>query len=749
MDFTLRHLAAKDLKPRERPTEDVADARHRSMMEAIAPYAKKTVQQNLTPVYVDYKTRNTKLVLVLCPEWSPYMPPFSLARLSGVAKSAGYETHLMDLNVKAYVEFRDDWWPNKKIPFRLWDPSSSWHWLGDTYAKDIHPVLEPLLSRAVDEILEQKPDVVGFSVYYISEEPTKWMCQEIKRRAPHIKIAVGGPNVHKSWFKVEPYYDYVVVGEGEVNLLVMLDEIEEKKQVEYPRILSQPEDERVNINGMPMPDYESLDFSLYELPNGINTEISRGCTAKCTFCEETHFWKYRQRQAVDLVTELEWLYYNKGTDVVWFIDSLINGNVKELRAFALALKAKGLKIKWTGYARCDGRMDLAYLQDLADGGCLMFNFGCESGSQKVLDDMHKGVTIQEMEQNFIDCKKVGIWAATNWIVGFPTESLQDFADTMTFMWRMRNNNMNNAGLGVGYGLGPETIVGQNPDQYNISWHKYQGHWITKDLKMGGTHVMTRVKNIHMFLDFFKGCTDVPVTYPVRYSLANEHYSIKFDNPNTVREIEYEKFDYNIIKPNINPFADALVNEMWPFFRMLWKCRGGYTATVKFNPEIDLKEFGTQYGPGMYTANFYFKIDDDGKWFANFKYKFDQIDNPYDDREPPPKGRKGPFYAQDYSRLQSNTAKRARRLAKPTWSIDEGRSGQDFADLLNEEEHYNKTIDFSFEYRYIGQGHWGNYKDYEVAVSNVSRDAIPEKEADNSQIIIPISSIKKKVHEAGK
>ena len=750
MDFTLRHLAVDDLKPHDRPTEDIADARHRSMMEAIAPYAKQTVQQNLTPVYVDYKTRNTKLVLVLCPEWSPYMPPFSLSRLSGVAKSSGYETHIMDLNVKAYVEYRDDWWPNKKIPFRLWDPSSSWHWLGDTYAKDIHPVLEPLLSKAVDDILAKEPDVVGFSVYYISEEPTKWMCQEIKRRAPHIKIAVGGPNVHKSWFKTEPYYDYIVVGEGEVNLLVMLDEIEEKKQVEYPRILSQPEDERVNINGLPMPDYESLDFSLYELPNGINTEISRGCTAKCTFCEETHFWKYRQRQAVDLVTELEWLYYNKGTDVVWFIDSLINGNPKELRAFALALKAKNLKIKWTGYARCDGRMDLAYLQDLADGGCLMFNFGCESGSQKVLDDMHKGVTIQEMEQNFIDCKKVGIWCATNWIVGFPTEDLQDFADTMTFMWRMRNNNMNNAGLGVGYGLGPETIVGQNPDKYNISWHKYQGHWITKDLTMGGTHVMTRVKNIHMFLDFFKDCTDVPVTYPIRYSLAKEHYSIKLNDPTTMRDIEYEKFDYNIIKPNINPFADKLVNEMWPFFRMLWKTRGGYTANIKFNPDIDLKEFGTQYGPGMYNATFYFRIDDDGKWFANFKYKFDQIDNPFDDRLPPPEGRKGPFYAQDYSRMMSNTAKRARRLAKPTWSLDDGRSGQDFADLLNEEEQLNKTVDFSFEYRYVGQGHWGDYKEYEVAVANVSKDIIPEKEADTSaNVVIPVSSIKKRVYETGK
>jgi hypothetical protein len=755
LDFTLRHLAVDELKPHEKPTEDIADARHRSMMEAIAPYAKQTLQKNLTPVYVDYKTRNTKLVLVLCPEWSPYMPPFSLARLSGVAKSAGYETHIMDLNVKAYNAFRDDWWPNQKIPFRLWDPSSSWHWLGDTYMNDIHPVLEPILSEAVDKIIAMDPQVVGFSIYYISEEPSKWMCQEIKRRAPHIKIAVGGPNVHKSWFPIQKYYDYVIIGEGEQNLLVMLDEIEAgAEHTGAPRVLTQPEDQRININGLPMPDYESIDFSQYEVPNGVNSEISRGCTAKCTFCEETHFWKYRQRQSVDLVTEVEWLYYNKGTDIIWFIDSLINGNVKELRAFALALKAKGLKVRWTGYARCDGRMDYEYLKDLADGGCIMFNFGCESGSQKVLDDMSKGVTIQEMEQNFIDCKKVGIWAATNWIVGFPTEDLQDYSDTMTFMWRMKNNNMNNAGLGVGYGLGPETIVGQNPDKFNISWHKYQNHWITKDLKMGGTHVMTRVKCIHMWLDFFRGCTDVPISYPVRTALEKDHYHIILDNPSTMRDIEYEKFDYNIIKPNINPFADTLVNEMWPFFRNLWRARGGYAAQVKFSPELDLKEFGSQYGPGMYTATFNFRINDAGQWHANFKFKFDQIDNPYDDRLPPPEGRKGPFYAQDYSRLQSNTAKRARKIAKPSWSVDEGRSGQDFSDLLREEAELNASIDFSFEYHYVGDGDWSDLEKYRVDVSNVKREAIPEKEAMSALDFakqaqpnvqsVPITSITRKV-----
>lgn len=726
-------LTAKDfaVNPKERPTQDIADDRHKAMMDAIAPYAKPTVQKNLTPIYVDYKTRETSMVLVLCPEWSPYMPPFSLAKLSGIAKAAGYETTILDLNVRAYNEYRNDWQPNNKLPFRLWDPSASWHWLGATYMNDIHPVLEPLLSKAIDEILALNPTVVGFSMYYISEEPTKWMCQELKRRNPDILIAVGGPNVHKNWFEIHPYYDYVIVGEGEKNLLVMLDEIEDGWRPTEPCILTQPENERININNLPMPDYESIDFSQYEMPNGVNSEISRGCTAKCSFCEETHFWKYRQRQAVDLITEIEWLYYNKGTNVIWFIDSLINGNINELRAFALALKTKGLDVKFAGYARHDGRMDRAYLQDLKDGGCLRFNFGSESGSQKVLDDMHKGVTIAEMEQNFKDCHDLDIGCDTNWIVGFSTEDFQDYSDTMTLQWRMRHA-ISNMGLGVGFAVGPETIVGQNPHKFNVSWHKYQGHWITNDLTMGGTHVMTRVKNIHIWADFMAHCKPGPaITYPIRYGLAKEHYKIKLNHPDLQKEMFYEKFDYNIIPPvsENNPFANQLVNEMWPFFRNLWRARGGYQAEIYFNPEIDLKEFGSQFGPGMFHAVYKFSITDDGQWEADFDMKFEQVDSPLDDRERPPIGRKGPFYAQDYSRAQSNTVKRARKLAKPSWDVNEGRSGQDFSDLLDEEQLLNETIDFSFELQWKDTGDWSNWRDYIVDVSNSKRDMIPEKEAE--------------------
>jgi len=714
VDFNMISLAKSKVEAREAPPVEISNDRHVAMMEAIAPYAKAVEQKNLTPLYIDYKTRKTKLALVMCPEWSPHMPPYNIALLSGIAKTAGYETNLWDLNVRTFNAHNNDWRPNNKIPFRLYDPSASWHWLGETYMRDIHPLLEPLLNEGIEEILQYDPDVVGFSMYYISEEPTKWMAQELKRRNPKIKIMVGGSNVHKSWFNVQPYYDYVVVGEGEAALLEVLEEIENGVVRNETHIIKQPVDQRININGLPLPDYESIDFSQYALPNGVNSQFSRGCTAKCTFCDETHFWKYRQRTAVDALEEIEWLYYNKGTDIIWFIDSLVNGNLNELRAFCRGVSAKKLDIKWTGYARCDGRMDLDFFKDLKEGGCIILNYGIESGSQKVLDLMNKRVTVEEMEANFKHGKEVGIFAATNWIVGFPNEEFQDFADSMTLLWRNRNNNINNVGAGVGMAVGPESIVGQNTHKFNVSAHKYQGHWISNDFKIGGTHVMTRVKTFHMFLDFMTGCTDVPFGYPVRFNLAKEHYDIQLHDPKLMREIEWEDFDYNIIKADINPFANTLVNEMWPFFRMLWKTRGGYNAKVKFNPEIDLKEFGSQFGPGMYNADFYFTITEDGKWEADFKYKFDQIENPYDDRPYPHEfdkdgnpGRKGPFYAQDYSRMQSNAAYRARKLAKPNWDLELGRGDRDFGDLLMEEERLNSSIDFSFEYHYQGKGDWGN------------------------------------------
>lgn len=244
----------------------------------------------------------------------------------------------------------------------------------------------------------------------------------------------------------------------------------------------------------------------------------------------------------------------------------------------------------------------------------------------------------------------------------------------------------------------------------------------------------------MFLDFFKGTTDYEVGYPIRYNLAKEHYDIKLNDPSIIKDIEYEKFDYNIIKVDYNPYANTLVNEMWPFFRMLWKCRGGYTAVIKYNPDIDIREFGYQFGPGMLNAVYKFEITDDGKWKADFDFSFEQTKWAFDPNQP----EKAPFFAQDYSRLQSNTAIRARRLAKPSWSSDTGRTDQELWDIIREEQELNKTIDWSFKHHYVGEGDWGNYKQFETEVADQMRlNSIPEKEEMFSTKEVSISKITKR------
>lgn len=679
-------------------TPDSED-RHVAMMEAIAPFAKNKVQSNVTNVEIIPSTKNTRLYLLLLPEWSANFPPFNTARLAAVAKKAGYETKCLDLNIKIHNIFRDIIKDNK-IDFDPWDGAKEWKWLKQTYYTEIHPHIEHVLEEYVKHVIDWKPDVVGFTMYYCNEEPIKWMITEIKKALPNVKIAIGGPNVVLRTWHFEHEYpqgliDYCVIGEGEQILLEILGEVEMGIKHDTLQILQQPENQRLNLNNLPLPDYTDFDFNEYVYPNGINTEFSRGCVAKCTFCEETHFWKYRQRMATDALSEIESLYYSKGTDVIWFIDSLVNGNLGELRAFCKAVITKGLKLHWAGYCRCDGRMDLEFYEDLRASGCELLNYGIESGSQKVLNDMAKGTTIPEMEQNLRDGKKVGISAFTNWIVGFPTEDYQDFSDTMTFIWRNRNENILVIAAGFGFGMGMNTVAGQNPDKFGISPFFFMEQWMRKDYKLTKLHVLCRIKSFTIFLQNL--VTEKHINIPHRPNVRDYHYKLNFFDKNKIKEIEYENFDYNIIQPNMHPMVNSLVNEMFVVFRMLWRTRGGFKIEVKFDEELDMVEFGDR-NVGPYWANHKFIIDDDGNWKYKCDFKFVQPETSatYD----------YPFKLVDFSFVQVNAAKRARVHAKPVWG-ENGRPHEEFKALEAEAVRMNKELNLSFEYQWEGTGYWGD------------------------------------------
>ena len=344
-------------------------------------------------------------------------------------------------------------------------------------------------------------------------------------------------------------------------------------------------------------------------------------------------------------------------------------------------------------------MDLDYYRDLAASGCVALNYGCESGSQRVLDAMDKGVTVAEMEQNFRDGAATGVEAYTNWIVGYPEEGLQDFADTMIMLWRNRNHDIAVISPGQGYNVGVDSIVGQNLSKHNLMTEYYLGSWITKDLKMSKLNRFIRVKTFNIFLDHL--VTDMEVAKGTRHNLA-QCYDIEFDDPSRLKPVEYEQFDLHIIHTDQGVVANSVANEIWPLLRMLWRARGGYTAEIRFDTAQDLTEFGEHVACPI-TAVYKFAITDRGAWSADFDISYQQ---PQFTAGIPHKTPDQPWCAIDFGRNNSNSAIRARRLARPDLpDAADGFNDNDWARIQAQHAEI-KHSDLSFVLRWQGQGNWG-------------------------------------------
>lgn len=572
-------------------------------------------QKNLTPVNIVPATRNTHLVLVMAPEWGVYFPPYNIARLSAVTRSAGYKTTVFDINVKSWQRIKSS------LHFDPWHHSREWMWTGKHYYDNLHNYLEPVFQEYIDQIVELNPDVVGFSMYYTNEEPTNWIAANLKKRLPNTKLICGGPNASVMSPRSKIFYHNIVEGEGEQAILEILDKVENNQPLDNKIIRKDPK-LRLDLDSLPFPDYSDYDLNDYSMPGGVSSEISRGCVAKCVFCTEVHFWKYRGRMSGSLLEEIEYQQKHYGADFIWFIDSLVNGNLKELRGFCLGIKERGIKINWQGYARCDGRMDLAYYKDLAASGCIQLSYGIESGSQKVLNLMKKEITVEEVEENLRCGAIVGIQAHTNWIIGFPNEDILAFADTLILIWRIRNYNVFTISPGLSLMLSPGAEMTTNLEKYDIAPRNFLNMWTTKDLKNTKVHRLVRMKTLGILLEHLN--TMNPIFGFDRPNLKNT-YEFDYDSAYMNDEVTREEFDYNIITDGLNDFANSLMNEIWAFLRTAWRAFGPYTINIRFRPQEDIDEFGDRLGC-EYTADHHFVIDKDGNWTAKHFYDFKHINH---------------------------------------------------------------------------------------------------------------------------
>lgn len=373
-----------------------------------------------------------------------------IAYVAAALKAAGHRVRVGDYNIEAWTRYRERIGPAWQ-QLEAWCEPANWEM--------IEQVIDPLLQELADEVERDAIEAVGFAMFRPNVPATRRMLAAVRRRRPDVRLFCGGQGVGEELgteLVAAGTVDAVVLGEGELAAVALLQAWQQHgPSAPVEGVLDMDADGHVRFGGarspaqlddLPDPDFEDLprDRYLYTELHGLRGVLpvlgSRGCTNRCVFCSERQAWPhYRFRSGSSLAEELERQSARYGVRHFLFMDSLINGNPAELERLVDLLLARGAEFRWGGAARVDPRLTDEVLAKMARAGCTFLNFGLESGSQRVLDRMHKRVDVRHAYPLIRNARKHGIDVHLNVIVGFPGERFRDFLATLRLLVALRKS----------------------------------------------------------------------------------------------------------------------------------------------------------------------------------------------------------------------------------------------------------------------------------------------------------------------
>jgi radical SAM superfamily enzyme YgiQ (UPF0313 family) len=250
------------------------------------------------------------------------------------------------------------------------------------------------------------------------------------------KIVVGGahPSVMPIQTWIETSCDYLITGEAEY---VLRDLVLGKtnRQIIHAGIIDK-------LDELPLParhlfkKEEVVDYSGIhgqERGKGATSIISsRGCPRKCSFCCRGHemYSKFRFRSQLDIKREIEEVMDNYNITHFRFIDDAFTAN--PWRVSNLCEVLRGLEITWMCITRSDW-ITRPLLEAMKEAGCIEVDYGMESGSQRILDAMNKGTTVDQNIKAVLLTRETGLRAKTYLMCDYPGETEADMAATKRFM----------------------------------------------------------------------------------------------------------------------------------------------------------------------------------------------------------------------------------------------------------------------------------------------------------------------------
>jgi radical SAM superfamily enzyme YgiQ (UPF0313 family) len=276
----------------------------------------------------------------------------------------------------------------------------------------------------------------------------------VKNYNPAILVVVGGAHVtfeDEQVLKECPEIDVVVRGEGEITMNTLLQKIDLHQS--YDRVLGTTvrKNSRVfrnpdmpyiaNLDELPFPAYDVLDLRCY-FPKGKRIApmiTSRGCPYQCTFCSSSRITgkRWRGRSPENVIQEIQLLQDTYRVQDVTFLDDLFTFNHSRVQDICSLMRQDANDIGWT----CSSRADIMsrhpeMVNWLKDAGCHTLYIGAESGSQRILNRIKKGIRLSQVVTAVKQAKKAGMEIVLSFILGIPGETQEDIRSTIDFACKL-------------------------------------------------------------------------------------------------------------------------------------------------------------------------------------------------------------------------------------------------------------------------------------------------------------------------
>jgi len=243
--------------------------------------------------------------------------------------------------------------------------------------------------------------------------------------------------------------DFIIIGEAEQTLLELTRHLETGNTdvsgivgLAYLRdgaaVKTPSRPVMKELDSLPLPAWDLINIAPYRelwLKNAgyfsLNIGTTRGCPFKCNWCAKPIYGnRYNSRSPENVVAEIKMLKQNYQMDHIWFCDDIFGLKPGWVKEFAGLLTEAGIKIKFKIQSRADLLADEETVKALAAAGCENVWIGAESGSQKILDAMDKGIQIEQIREATRLMKESGIKPSFFIQFGYPGELKEDIQQTI-------------------------------------------------------------------------------------------------------------------------------------------------------------------------------------------------------------------------------------------------------------------------------------------------------------------------------